>query len=61
MLLTKRAEQRLKKFQSSHRKDGQKLHIDFQHAGFGGKKLIARAFIEKILLQNDTTHAMWKI
>lgn len=37
------------------------LHIDFVHASFEEKKVIAREFIEKILLKDDSADVIWKI
>ena len=59
--LHRQREQLLKKMQSSAHKSGQKLYIDFDHASFEEKKIIAREFIDKILLKDDTADVIWKL
>ena len=59
--LHRQREQLLKEMQSSTHKSGQKLHIDFDHASFEEKKIIAREFIDKILLKDDTADVIWKL
>ena len=59
--LHRQREQLLKEMQSSAHKSGQKLHIDFDHASFEEKKIIAREFIDKILLRDDAADVIWKL
>ncbi len=54
-------EQLQKKLASNAHKGKQKLHIDFQRASFEEKKIIAREFIEKILLKDNSADVIWKI
>lgn len=54
-------EQLQKELASNTHKGSQKLHIDFQRASFDEKKIIAREFIEKILLKDDSADVIWKV
>lgn len=40
---------------------GHKQHLDFEAASFEEKQLIAREFIEKILLKDDEADVIWKL
>ena len=53
-------ERLLKEIQSSPHKGSQKLRINFDRASFEEKKIIAREFIDKILLKDDTVDIIWK-
>ena len=41
--------------------NGQKQRLDFERAAFEEKQLIAREFIEKILLRDDEADVIWKV
>lgn len=41
--------------------NGQPQHLDFEKAAFEEKQLIAREFIEKILLRDDEVDVIWKV
>lgn len=40
---------------------GQKQHLDFEHASFEEKQLVAREFIERIMLHDDMVDVVWKV
>ncbi len=40
---------------------GHKQRLDFEQASFGEKQLVAREFIEKILLKDDEADVIWKL
>lgn len=42
-------------------KSGCKLRLDFERADFEEKRIIAREFIEKILLQDDAAEIIWRL
>jgi predicted transcriptional regulator len=51
----------LQEMQAGRHKGAQRLCIDFDQASFDEKKIIAREFIEKILLHDDTADVIWKV
>ena len=51
----------LQELQNSSHKGGQHLHIDFDRASFDEKKIIAKEFIQKILLKDDVSNVIWKV
>lgn len=53
-------EQLLHKAQAHPPKTNPKVHIDFDRASFEERKIIAREFIDKILLKDDTVDVIWK-
>ena len=59
--LHRRREQLSKELQSDPGKGGQTVRINFDHAAFEEKKIIAREFIEKILLKENSADVIWKI
>lgn len=40
---------------------GQKRHLNFEQADFEEKQLVAREFIEKVMLQDDIVDVIWKV
>lgn len=54
-------EQLLKKIEKAPSGIHQKVHIDFDRASFEEKKIIAREFIDKILLKDNSADVIWKI
>ena len=44
-----------------HKGGAPKLHLDFEEATFEEKQLIAREFIEKILLKDEQADVIWKL
>lgn len=59
--LHRQREQLLKELQNHPGRGNQKVHIDFSHTTFDEKKVIAREFIEKILLKDDSAYIIWKL
>lgn len=53
-------ERLLKETRSAPCKSGQKVRIDFDCASFEEKRVIARVFIDKILLKGDAAEVVWK-
>ena len=53
--------EKLLKEMEKKRGAGQKLHLDFERATFEEKQLVAKEFIEKIMLQDDTADVIWKV
>lgn len=59
--LHRQREQLLKEISNTPVGHHQKVRIDFDRASFDEKKIIAREFIEKILLKGDTVDVIWKV
>lgn len=54
-------EKLLSELNSSTHRNTQKMHIDFSKTNYEEKKVIAREFIDRILLKDDSAEIIWKI